>query len=157
MTVAYQLGHRQELYELTEGRLVDLQVAVDQLWKYHRSLWHKSNKPFGWEVVEMRYGGLRTRLMTMRDRILEYIEASESWQQQQQQQQLQAVVDPGSASVGSQNSLNGLLQRRDSLPDGEDPRPSIPEFEAVREPMYEYAGCNLLMDYARVSTPTRPG
>ncbi|KAI7816554.1 glycoside hydrolase superfamily [Gamsiella multidivaricata] len=156
MVLAYQLGRRQDLYELTEGRLVDLQVAVDQLWKYHRSLWHKTNKPFGWEVVEMRYGGLRTRLMTMRDRILEYIEASESWQQQQQQQQ-QAAVDPGSASVGSQNGFNGYMQRRDSIAEGDDPRPCIPEFETIREPMYEYAGCNLLMDYARVSTPTRPG
>ncbi|ORZ27013.1 glycoside hydrolase superfamily [Lobosporangium transversale] len=162
LALAYQLGHRQELYELTEGRLVDLQVAVDQLWKYHRSLWHKTNKPFGWEVVEMRYGGLRTRLLTMRDRILEYIEASENWQQQQQQQQLQVTTDVSSASIGSQNGesscLNGYMHhRRDSFGDNDDPRPCIPEFETVREPMYEYAGCNLLMDYARVSTPSRPG
>ncbi|KAF9191624.1 hypothetical protein BGZ50_009254 [Haplosporangium sp. Z 11] len=152
MALAYQLGRRQELYELTESRLVDLQVAVDQLWKYHRSLWHKTNKPFGWEVVEMRYGGLRTRLMTMRDRLLEYIEASEAWHQQQQQVPLDT-----SSSVGSQNGFIGSFFRRGSLVDGEDQRPSIPEFETLREPMYEYAGCNLLMDYARVSTPSRPG
>ncbi|KAG0198751.1 hypothetical protein BGX28_007828 [Mortierella sp. GBA30] len=151
MALAYQFGRRQELYELAEGRLVDLQVAVDQLWKYHRSLWHKTNKPFGWEVVEMRYGGLRTRLMTMRDRILEYIEASETWQQQQ------VVLDVSSSSVGSQNGFTGSIHRRGSIPDGEDLRPNIPEFEIIREAMYEYAGCNLLMDYARVSTPTRPG
>ncbi|KAG0242329.1 hypothetical protein BGX31_000362 [Mortierella sp. GBA43] len=155
LTIAYQLGRRQELYELTEGRLVDLQVAVDQLWKYHRSLWHKTNKPFGWEVVENRYGGLRTRLMTMRDRILEYIEASETWQQQQDQ--IQTTVDPSPSSVDSQNGFNGFTHRRVSLAEGDDPRPSIPEFEVVREAMYEYAGCNLLMDYARVSTPSRPG
>ncbi|KAF9956592.1 hypothetical protein BGZ72_002645 [Mortierella alpina] len=156
MALAYQFGRRQELYELTEGRLVDLQVAVDQLWKYHRSMWHKSNKPFGWEVVEMRYGGLRTRLVTMRDRILEYIEASEKWQQQQQQQQ-QVPLEADGGSLGSQNGFEGLIHRRGSLVDGDDQRPSIPEFETLREAMYEYAGCNLLMDYARVSTPTRPG
>ncbi|KAG0297624.1 hypothetical protein BGZ98_000535 [Dissophora globulifera] len=169
MVLLYQQGQLHELYELTEGRLVDLQAAVDQLWKYHRSMWHKSNKPFGWEVVEMRYGGLRTRLATMRDRILEYIEASKTWQQQQQQ--LQARSDPASGSVGNcQNELGGaaaaattatmmlmMMHRRGSMPDGDNPRPSIPEFETVREAMYEYAGCNLLMDYARVSTPTRPG
>ncbi|KAF9115926.1 hypothetical protein BGX27_005808 [Mortierella sp. AM989] len=159
LALAYQLGHLKDLLNLTEGRLVDLQVAVDQLWKYHRSMWHKTNKPFGWEVVEMRYGGLRTRLTTMRERILEYIEASETWQQQQQpQDQTHALTDADSAtSVGSQGGLNGVMQGRGSLADGEDPRPCIPEFETIREPMYEYAGCNLLMDYARVSTPTRPG
>ncbi|KAK5816220.1 glycoside hydrolase superfamily [Linnemannia elongata] len=131
MTIAYRSGDRQELCDLTEGRLVDLQVAVDQLWKYHRSLWHKTNKPFGWEVVEMRYGGLRTRLLTMRDRILEYLEGIENWDRQQQQQQ-----------------QNGGAQSD---------KPTIPEFDTNREAMYEYAGCNLLMDYNRVSTPSRPG
>ncbi|KAG0208861.1 hypothetical protein BGX33_006007 [Mortierella sp. NVP41] len=160
MTIAYRSGNRQELYELTEGRLVDLQVAVDQLWKYHRSVWHKTNKPFGWEVVEMRYGGLRTRLLTMRDRILEYIEASQNWDQQQQQLQ-ERSVGGASSSVGSQHSQQngngGFLKRGSWMDSHQDERPSIPEFETNREAMYEYAGCNLLMDYNRVSTPSRPG
>ncbi|KAF9294351.1 hypothetical protein BGZ88_003994 [Linnemannia elongata] len=173
MTIAYRSGDRQELCDLTEGRLVDLQVAVDQLWKYHRSLWHKTNKPFGWEVVEMRYGGLRTRLLTMRDRILEYLEGIENWDRQQQQQQQNggAVL---ASSVGSQHSNGTHSQdgavaaaesyltssmRRGSWMDKnqQSDRPTIPEFDTNREAMYEYAGCNLLMDYNRVSTPSRPG
>ncbi|GJJ73833.1 hexosaminidase [Entomortierella parvispora] len=168
MALAYQQGRRQELFDLTEGRLKDLQEAVNQLWKYHRSMWHKSNKPFGWEVVELRYGGLQTRLSTMRDRILEYIESFERWQQlQQQQQQLQLqegtlgllATSNGAASSYGSNGNNGFggRYRRGSLMSDDDERPLIPEFEVNREAMYEYAGCNLLMDYARVSTPSRPG
>jgi len=162
---AYQLGHIQELHDLCEGRLVDLQVAVDQLWKYHRSMWHKTNKPFGWEVVELRYGGLRTRLATMRERILEYIQASAIWldrvQKQQHVQQDGSVVSVGgyASSYESQGGLAGTCARRRGsfMGEDDDERPSIPEFETVREAMYEYSGCNLLMDYARVSTPSRPG
>lgn len=161
---AYQLGQIQELHDLCEGRLVDLQVAVDQLWKYHRSMWHKTNKPFGWEVVELRYGGLRTRLSTMRERILEYIQASAIWldrvQKQQAQQDGSVVSVSGYASsYESQGGLASICARRRGsfMGEDDDERPSIPEFETVREAMYEYSGCNLLMDYARVSTPSRPG
>lgn len=171
MTIAYRSGDRQELYDLTEGRLVDLQVAVDQLWKYHRSMWHKTNKPFGWEVVEMRYGGLRTRLLTMRDRILEYLEGVENWDRQQQLQLTNSASGALASSVGSQHSndahsQNGAAEshipsslRRGSPMDKnqQSERPTIPEFDTNREAMYEYAGCNLLMDYNRVSTPSRPG
>ncbi|KAF9970195.1 hypothetical protein BGZ73_007186 [Actinomortierella ambigua] len=193
MVMAYQLGNRQDLYDLTEGRLVDLQVALDQLWKYHRLMWHKNNKPFGWEVVELRYGGLRTRLMTMRDRILEYIDASEAWlarplaltvsaaaaegtangdsnhangtseQQQPQQQQQQQQQSQQQLQLQHQQRLQKHLQARRgsqlawNMVSDSDQIPSIPEFETIREPMYDYAGCNLLMDYARVSTPSRPG
>jgi hypothetical protein len=165
MTIAYRSGERQELYDLTEGRLVDLQVAVDQLWKYHRSMWHKTNKPFGWEVIEMRYGGLRTRLLTMRDRILEYLEGVENWERQQQLLLNNNGGGAVASSVGSQHS-NGAAEsylssslRRDSWMDKnqQSERPTIPEFDTNREAMYEYAGCNLLMDYNRVSTPSRPG
>ncbi|KAF9131267.1 hypothetical protein BGW39_002050 [Mortierella sp. 14UC] len=181
MTIAYRSDNRQELYELTEGRLVDLQVAVDRLWKYHREMWHRSNKPFGWEVVEMRYGGLRTRLLTMRDRVLEYLEAVEAWERKQVQLQQLELQQNGASSVGSQHSTtthsqNGgagvpesyvssssspLSLRRGSWigrsHDQQTEKPCIPEFDTNREAMYEYAGCNLLMDYNRVSTPSRPG
>ncbi|KAG0338273.1 hypothetical protein BG004_007291 [Podila humilis] len=165
LSQAYQFGRVQELHELCEGRLVDLQVAVDQLWKYHRSMWHKTNKPFGWEVVELRYGGLRTRLATMRDRILEYIQGSTAWVQRQKNQS--QVQQDGGATNGeyasSYESQGGLSAGSGSMwlssfkDNDDEERPTIPEFEVLREAMYEYAGCNLLMDYARVSTPSRPG
>ncbi|KAG0223597.1 hypothetical protein BGW41_005445 [Actinomortierella wolfii] len=172
MVMAYQMGSRQDLYDLTEGRLVDLQVALDQLWKYHRLMWHKNNKPFGWEVIELRYGGLRTRLMTMRDRILEYIDASEAWIDRPLSLRADGTVNGTTDSNGSneqqasqqqQRQLQKHLQARRgsqlawNMVSDPDQIPSIPEFETIREPMYDYAGCNLLMDYARVSTPTRPG
>jgi hypothetical protein len=37
-------------------------------------MWLATYKPFGWEVVEKRYGGLRIRLESLSDRLKDYIE-----------------------------------------------------------------------------------
>lgn len=109
----------------------------------------------------------------MRDRILEYLEGIENWDRQQQQLQ-QNGGGALASSVGSQHSNGAHSQngapaaaesyltssmRRGSWMDKnqQSDRPTIPEFDTNREAMYEYAGCNLLMDYNRVSTPSRPG
>ncbi|KAJ2749307.1 hypothetical protein IWQ56_007256, partial [Coemansia nantahalensis] len=46
--------------------------AQRELWLYHRARWHRIYKPFGWETLELRYGGLAARLQTMYDRIVAY-------------------------------------------------------------------------------------
>ena len=40
----------------------------------HRKAWHTYHKPFGFEVHDLRYGGLAARLLTARERILDYLE-----------------------------------------------------------------------------------
>lgn len=47
--------------------------AVKTLWCYHRTMWLSTYKPFGWEVLEHRYGGLMTRLETLEFRLQDYL------------------------------------------------------------------------------------
>lgn len=80
------------------SRLGQLRTAVDSLWRYHRTLWMTNNKvcdfsraikrksshtntlkqPFGWEVLELRYGGLRARLETMQERIASFLDPADT-------------------------------------------------------------------------------
>lgn len=46
-----------------------LRVEIDALRKAHRDVWFTVNKPFGWEVLDMRYGGLLTRMETAQHRL----------------------------------------------------------------------------------------
>lgn len=62
--------------------LLDTQVrpllqSVQELWTLHRQMWMETYRSFGWEVIELRYGGLRTRLETMIWRIEEWMRAVE--------------------------------------------------------------------------------
>ncbi|MDQ0972557.1 hexosaminidase [Neobacillus niacini] len=46
-----------------------LRNMIDDLRKLHRTLWFSSNKPFGWEVIDIRYGGVLSRLETAEYRL----------------------------------------------------------------------------------------
>jgi hypothetical protein len=70
---AYAAGNRRKLRKICEGDLVALRKAVDELWKCHRDLWLATYKPFGLEVIEKRYGGLRARLESLSDRLYAYL------------------------------------------------------------------------------------
>jgi hypothetical protein len=71
---AYRKGRHEEVQSLAEGRLQQLRQEVDDLWRYHRRMWMNMYKPFGWENIDLRYGGLRARLETMQQQLLEYVE-----------------------------------------------------------------------------------
>ena len=71
---AYAAGNRRKLTKLLEGDLAALRKAVEELWKCHRDLWLATYKPFGLEVIEKRYGGLRARLESLSDRLYAYLQ-----------------------------------------------------------------------------------
>jgi hexosaminidase len=73
---AYKADDSGALKSIIDGRLAELRIAVDELWRCHRAMWHATYKPFGWEVIEGRYGGLRARLETVRDRLLSYLDGA---------------------------------------------------------------------------------
>lgn len=79
LAAAYQDGDRKQLEALVLGELAQLRGAVDALWRCHRAMWLATYKPWGFEVVEQRYGGLRTRLeslaMTFHDYLAGEIDA----------------------------------------------------------------------------------
>ncbi|MCX7803665.1 MAG: beta-N-acetylhexosaminidase [Planctomycetota bacterium] len=64
---------RRTLKKILDGDLKALRAAVDALWKEHRQMWLETYKPFGLEVIELRYGGLRTRLESLEMRLKAYL------------------------------------------------------------------------------------
>ncbi|WP_090236944.1 beta-N-acetylhexosaminidase [Fictibacillus solisalsi] len=51
-----------------------IQSNVDDLRKRHRNIWFSAYKPFGWEVIDIRYGGVITRIDSVKYRINEWLE-----------------------------------------------------------------------------------
>ena len=60
---AYQTDSK-ELLPLLEKEAVCLIELTDHLHSIHKKIWFTSNKPFGWEILDIRYGGLISRLKT---------------------------------------------------------------------------------------------
>lgn len=58
---------------LAEELIPTLTRGVDELRKLHRSRWHETNKTFGWEVLDRRYGGLTARLDTLKHVLLMWL------------------------------------------------------------------------------------
>ena len=73
LVAAYKSGSKKRLRALVTGDLRALRIEVDRLWLCHRQMWLGIYKPFGWEVIEERYGGLRARLQALSDRIHDYL------------------------------------------------------------------------------------
>lgn len=74
----YREERRKELSEIAQTVLPALHKQVDELRIAHRTLWMKTYKPFGWEVLDIRYGGLMARLASAEQRIFDYAEGRES-------------------------------------------------------------------------------
>ena len=76
LTNAYKQADAAELVALAgpdpDSRLSRLRGLVKELHETHRANWFGVYKPFGWEVLDLRYGGLRSRLETMHDRCARY-------------------------------------------------------------------------------------
>lgn len=74
---AYTSNNWEHLDELAgpypESSLRSLITTVRQLHNYHRQLWMSMYKPFGWETVDLRWGGLTARLTTMQTRIEKFL------------------------------------------------------------------------------------
>lgn len=55
---AYRLQDKEQLNKLggpsPDTRLGMLRSAVESLWKYHRSMWMSTYKPFGWAELDIR-------------------------------------------------------------------------------------------------------
>jgi hypothetical protein len=72
LKAAYDAGNREAL----KGLIVECDVIRDKieaLRRSHRAAWMTYYKPFGWEVMEIRYGGLLARFDTAKERITAYL------------------------------------------------------------------------------------
>lgn len=71
---AYDSGDQAELRRIAEAVLPSIAAAVKELRAAHRSQWLRMFKPFGWEVIDIRYGGVLNRLDTAAVRLLDYVD-----------------------------------------------------------------------------------
>jgi hexosaminidase len=69
---AFDQNDKQRLTDL-KGELPTLRNMVDDLRKLHRSLWFSTMKPFGWEIIDIRYGGILSRLESVEYRIGQWL------------------------------------------------------------------------------------
>ena len=59
---------------LTRHKLPKLLQEVEVLKELHRKMWHSTYKPFGFECIDVRYGGLKSRIETAIWRVEEYLD-----------------------------------------------------------------------------------
>lgn len=69
---AYDSGNKDSLSENLEAAQ-DLLERLEDLRRTHQKVWLQYNKPFGWEVLDIRYGGAIMRLKTTIDRVSQYV------------------------------------------------------------------------------------
>ena len=120
------------LYELARGQLNDLRVAMDELWRYHRDrIWLDTYMPFGLEILELRYGAVRTRLESLQERLYRL-----------------CGVDEDGNGRGEAKGQSGLDQ-------GQAGSGRIPELDAQLGEVYAGASVEVVVDFARAYTPSR--
>ena len=73
---AYRTGNKQALKSIVENDIPSVDMAVDAFNDALRFQWHKINKPFGFEVQDIRMGGIKERLKTATIRINGYLDGS---------------------------------------------------------------------------------
>ena len=69
---AYKAGDKKTLTALVD----EYQIVLDKIKRFHKThytLWHKECKPQGWEVQDLRMGGLMQRITTCKERLTAYL------------------------------------------------------------------------------------
>lgn len=69
---AYRQNDDSSLHEMVE-LLTLLQEQCEELKQRHYYLWDATNKPHGWEIIDIRYGGLIARLKTTQQKVQAYL------------------------------------------------------------------------------------
>jgi hexosaminidase len=73
LAAAYASGDRARLQQMVDNDIPTLMERVQALWKCHREMWVSTYKPFGWESIERRYGGIHARLDNVLYRLQNYL------------------------------------------------------------------------------------
>lgn len=69
---AYDNGDKEQLSEMIDECDVIIH-KINAMRAAHKKAWMKYNKPFGWEVMDIRYGGVLMRFDTAKERISLYL------------------------------------------------------------------------------------
>ncbi|MFF2482342.1 beta-N-acetylhexosaminidase [Paenibacillus sp. NPDC058071] len=74
LKTAYDAGNKEQLKAIATNALPAIASAVRELRAAHRTQWFRMFKPFGWEVIDIRYGGLLNRLDSASLRLLDFVD-----------------------------------------------------------------------------------
>jgi hypothetical protein len=74
LTAAYKAGDKDALRRFAEEELPELSYRVSELRIAHMECWMEIYKPFGWDILDMRYGSLLARIDSAIRQVTAYIE-----------------------------------------------------------------------------------
>lgn len=72
---AYKNGDIEQLKEIV-SRYFETENRLEIFYKNFKNLWFRENKPHGFEVQDIRLGGLSRRISSCKERLIEYIDGS---------------------------------------------------------------------------------
>ncbi|GAA0323697.1 beta-N-acetylhexosaminidase [Bacillus carboniphilus] len=109
LQTAYKEKNKKELEQIESEILPLLTNKVQELKELHRNQWMSTYKPFGWEVLDIRYGGVLSRIDTARYRLKEFLAGQLERLEELEEERL--FVDPnisGSDRLGRMNLYNQI-------------------------------------------------
>lgn len=94
-------------------------TKLQEMRNAHKKAWFKYNKPFGWEVHDIRYGGMISRFDTAKERILAFVNGETDSIDELKEERLRFDCMPDGSPLGSgflwpsysQISTTGILER----------------------------------------------
>ena len=69
---AYKSGYKAIIGQICAELDITI-LRIDEFYKNFRGLWYRENKTFGFEVQDARFGGLKQRLASCKERLEDYI------------------------------------------------------------------------------------
>ena len=103
---AYKSGNKEKLKELA---INDYEKAIKLIEEFHsafQNVWFKENKPYGFDIQDIRLGGLIMRLKTCKNRLISYIEGTASSIPELEEPQTSADYGKHWGTCATPNSLN---------------------------------------------------
>ena len=73
ITKAYKENNRATLKKIVDVELPELDKRVKELRKCHKEHWMMINKALGWDILDLRYGGLLIRIQTAIETLSDYL------------------------------------------------------------------------------------
>ena len=110
MKQTYDDGNKDKMVNIL-NQLYILQDQTNDLRKKHRTLWLAMNKPFGWEVLDIRYGGILSRMETARYRINQWVsgEVDKIGELEEERLVYEGLYQTEEGSLGSHNIYSRIV------------------------------------------------
>ena len=70
--MAYESNDKKRLLFIAENNYSTVITKIEKCYTDYRKLWFYENKPYGFEIQDIRFGGLIKRIASCKDRLIEY-------------------------------------------------------------------------------------